>query len=150
VNTLRELCESAFEMEMYDELTRCGYRVQPQVPCGGFRIDFVVEGEDGKRLAVECDGDKYHGPGHWQRDMARQRVLERAGWSFWRCFASTFVRRREEVLADLLQTLAAHGVQPIGAEGVDSSSWVSSKEVDPFQVIEPAADDAASTAEAAQ
>lgn len=150
VKTLRELCESGFEREMYDELTRRGYRVQPQVPCGGFRIDFVVEGENGKRLAVECDGDKYHGPGHWQHDMARQRVLERAGWSFWRCFASTFVRRREEVLADLLQTLAAHGVQPIGVDGVDSSSWVSSKEVDPFQVTEPAADDAASTAGAPQ
>jgi hypothetical protein len=49
--------------------------------------------------------------------MQRQRVLERAGWTFWRCFASIFIRRRTEVLADLFKALEAHGIEPIGAEG---------------------------------
>ena len=44
--------------------------------------------------------------------MRRQRVLERAGWSFWRCFASTFVRRRDVALEDLAAALAARGIQP--------------------------------------
>ena len=66
--------------------------------------------------------------------MARQRVLERAGWTFWRCFASSFVRRRQEVLADLLQTLANLGIEPVGAESVDSTPWVEYREVDPFEV----------------
>ena len=35
--------------------------------------------------------------------MQRQRVLERAGWVFWRCFASTFIRRRKVMLDDLLR-----------------------------------------------
>lgn len=137
VAALREKCESGFESEMFDELTRRGYRVLPQVPCGGYRIDFVVEGGEGRRLAVECDGDRFHGPGQWQDDMARQRVLERAGWTFWRCFASSFVRRREEVLADLVQTLERLGIQPIGSEVADSTVWVKYKEVDPFEVDEP-------------
>lgn len=134
VQSLRERCESGFEFEMFDELTRRGYRVEPQVPCGGYRIDFVVEGSEGRRLAIECDGDRYHGPGRWQEDMTRQRVLERAGWTFWRCFASTFVRRRAEVMADLVATLQQLGIEPLGAESVDNSVWVQFKEVDPYNV----------------
>ena len=134
VQALRERCESGFEFEMFDELVKRGFRVEPQVPCGGYRIDFVVEGNDGRRLAIECDGDRFHGPGQWQDDMVRQRVLERAGWTFWRCFASSFVRRREAVLADLMQTLQKLGIEPLGSETVDNTVWVLYKEVDPYGV----------------
>ena len=134
VQALRERCESGFEFEMFDELVKRGFRVEPQVPCGGYRIDFVVEGNEGRRLAIECDGDRFHGPGQWQDDMVRQRVLERAGWTFWRCFASSFVRRREAVLSDLMQTLQKLGIEPLGAESVDNTVWVHYKEVDPYGV----------------
>ena len=136
VQALREKCESGFEFEMFDELVKRGFRVEPQVPCGGYHIDFVIEGNEGRRLAIECDGDRYHGPGRWQDDMVRQRVLERAGWTFWRCFASSFVRRREAVLADLMQTLQKLGIEPLGAESVDNTVWVHYKEVDPYGVEE--------------
>ncbi|MFJ1260585.1 AAA domain-containing protein [Cupriavidus sp. CuC1] len=134
VEVLRERCESGFELEMFDALVQRGYRVEPQVQCGGYRIDFVVEGKEGRRLAVECDGDQFHGPGQWGDDMARQRVLERAGWTFWRCFASSFTRRREEVLNDLWTTLGQLGIEPLGTETVDNSVWVHSKEVDPYNL----------------
>lgn len=134
IQALRERCESGFELEMFDELVKRGFRVEPQVQCGGYRIDFVVEGNEGRRLAVECDGDRFHGPGQWQDDMARQRVLERAGWAFWRCFASSFVRRRKAVLDDLMQTLEGLGIEPLGAESVDSTVWVHFKEVDPYSI----------------
>ena len=134
---LRERCESGFELEMFDELVKRGFRVEPQVRCAAYRIDFVVEGREGRRLAIECDGDRFHGPGHWANDMIRQRVLERAGWTFWRCFASSFVRRKDEVISDLLQTLKSLGIEPLGAEFVDNTVWVQSREVDPFAVEEP-------------
>jgi len=121
VEELRKLCESDFERELYDELTQRGYRVTPQVRVGQYRIDMVIEGHDDARLAVECDGDKYHGAEKWADDMQRQRVLERAGWIFWRCFASAFIRRRKDLLEDLLKTLADHGIEPIGAEGAPRS-----------------------------
>ncbi len=108
-------CESQFEREVFQELAGRGYRVIPQVKTGGYRIDLVVEGANDRRLAIECDGDAYHGPEQWQRDMARQRVLERAGWTFWRCFASTWKLRREAVLEDLLGTLASLRIEPCGA-----------------------------------
>jgi very-short-patch-repair endonuclease len=102
---------------LYDWLVRRSYRVTPQVRVGGYRIDLVVEGTNDARLAVECDGDKHGGPESWAEEVRRQRVLERAGWDFWRCFAASFVRRREEVLADLTAALAARGIQPIAAAG---------------------------------
>jgi very-short-patch-repair endonuclease len=116
----RDLCESPFERALYDWLTGRGYRVTPQVRAGTFRIDLVVEGEGDTRLAVECDGDKYQGLANWADDVRRQRALERAGWTFWRCFAATFVRRREAVLDELVATLAAHGITPTGAGPVSS------------------------------
>ena len=114
VRGIREhLCESPFERELYDWLVQQGYRVTPQVRVGAYRIDLVVEGANDARLAMECDGDKYQGPEIWADDMRRQRVLERAGWIFWRCFAATFVRRREAALADLTSALAARGIEPV-------------------------------------
>jgi len=77
VAELRELCESEFEREVYDALVSRGYRVVPQVRAGGYRIDLVVEGADDRRLAIECDGDQYHGVDRWMDDITRQRILER-------------------------------------------------------------------------
>jgi very-short-patch-repair endonuclease len=109
---LRDLCESPFERALYDWLVQEGYTVTPQVRVGGYRIDLVVEGANDARLAVECDGDRSHGAEKWADDVRRQRVLERAGWVFWRCFAAAFVRRREAVVKDLTATLAAQGIEP--------------------------------------
>lgn len=108
-------CESGFERDVYKELQGRGYRVVPQVKAGSFRIDMVVEGADDSRLAIECDGDEFHGPDRWAADMSRQRVLERAGWTFWRCFASTWHLRKDEVLQQLLDRLAVMGIEPLGA-----------------------------------
>jgi very-short-patch-repair endonuclease len=137
---LRERCESTLEKVMFDELSKHGYKCEPQVSCGGFRIDFVVEGRQGKRLAIGCDGDRLDGPEQWAEDMFRQRTLERAGWTFWRCFASSFFMHREKVLADLFSTMSKLGIEPLGSDGVDNTAWVTSKEVKPNLVEEEEAE----------
>jgi very-short-patch-repair endonuclease len=121
---LIDLCESGFERQVYTELSSRGYRVIPQVKSGAYRIDMVVEGASDIRLAIECDGDEYHGPDRWQHDMNRQRILERAGWAFWRCFASTWILRKDEVLYELLQRLHAMGIDPLGSSSERTSSLV--------------------------
>ncbi len=121
IKNFRDLCESGFECEVYDLLTERGYKVLPQVKVGAFRIDMVVEGHNDARLAIECDGDRYHDISRWEDDMNRQRILERAGWKFWRSFASTFVMNREDVVQDLLNTLTAQGIDPIGSDGIVNS-----------------------------
>ena len=141
VAQLRELCESDFEREMFDLLVAKNYRVRPQVKCGSYRIDFVVEGNEGRRLAVECDGDRFHGPGQWIDDMQRQRVLERAGWTFWRCFASSFVMNKEAVVNDLIETLSKLGIDALGSESVDNTRWTESRTVDPMKNYDSAESD---------
>ena len=111
---LIKLCESGFERDVFTRLTSRGYRVMPQVKTGAYRLDMVVEGAADARLAIECDGDEFHGPDRWRHDTTRQRVLERAGWTFWRCFASTWTLRKEEVLEELIDRMTAMGIEPIG------------------------------------
>jgi len=48
--------------------------------------------------------------------MQRQRTLERAGWRFWRCFASRFVRERQAVLDELCILLDSLGIKPRAAD----------------------------------
>ena len=148
-------CESGFEREVFTVLTSRGYRVIPQVKTGAYRIDMVIEGADDTRLAIECDGDEYHGPDRWVHDMARQRVLERAGWVFWRCFASTWSLRKDDVIAELLNRLGAMGIDPVGAVShapslVEKRVWKlnvdDSKPDDVQEALELAISGAASTA----
>ena len=121
VEQLRDLCESDFEEQVFDALVSRHYRVTPQVRSGGnFRIDLVVEGENNRRLAIECDGDRFHGPGEYYKDLQRQRVLERAGWTFWRCWGSNFYRDREAALTSLWAKLEAMNIQPTGTAGLPS------------------------------
>lgn len=125
---LIELCESGFERDVYSSLVELGFRVTPQVKSGAYRIDMVVEGANDTRLAIECDGDEFHGPDRWPADMQRQRILERAGWVFWRCFASTWSLRKDDVLTELRARLHAMGIEPLGALErsplvVESRSW---------------------------
>ena len=114
-----ELCQSEFERDFGRCLLDLGYRIRSQLPVGGYAIDFVVEGADDRRLAIELDGDKYHGPDRWADDTRRQRALERLGWTFWRCWGSTWIADREGCLADLVETLQRVGVAPIGMAEID-------------------------------
>jgi very-short-patch-repair endonuclease len=108
-----DACGSDFEKEVGRRLLGLGYRVKPQVLVAGFRIDFVVEGSGEQRLAIELDGDKYHGPDRWADDVRRQRSLERMNWVFWRCWGSHWYADPEGCMQDLLATLQLRGVEPV-------------------------------------
>ena len=86
----------------------------PQHRVHGFRIDLVVLG-DHSRLAVECDGDEWHGPEQYARDMAHQRDLERCGWRFFRLRASEFYRDPDAALEPLWALLHERGIAPARA-----------------------------------
>lgn len=119
---LRELCQSGLESEMFDELVARGYRVIPQVPAGGYFIDLVVEGRGDKRLAIEMDGDAYHTLENWIDDLARQRVLERMGWRFWRCWGSSWNAERGACMDELVEVLTEQGISP---QSVDTNVEIS-------------------------
>jgi very-short-patch-repair endonuclease/superfamily I DNA/RNA helicase len=103
--------ESPFEREVLKRLTNAGYRVQTQVQVGYFRIDMVVEGK-GKRLAVECDGDRYHPIEQLAADMNRQAILERLGWRFARIRGSAFYRDPEQAMKAVFKRLEELEIEP--------------------------------------
>lgn len=111
--------DSWFEVDVFLRIIGRGYRVIPQFEVIGYHIDLVVEGMRG-RLAVECDGDAWHGPENYAEDMGRQRDLERCGWTFWRVRGSTFYRDPATALKGLWSALDRRGIRPDGedAEGV--------------------------------
>lgn len=103
--------ESEFEREVLRRLVTQGYKVTPQWRVGPYRIDMVVE--DGpRRLAIECDGDKYHTAENLAEDMTRQAVLERLNWRFHRIRGSNFYRYPDEATKGLLAKLDALDIQP--------------------------------------
>lgn len=109
-------CQSGLERDVCRRLLDAGYRVRSQVEAGPYAIDLVVEGAEDRRLAIELDGDKFHGPDRWDDDMRRQAALERAGWVFWRVFGSQWNTETEFWWKDLLDTLDRLRIAPIGAE----------------------------------
>ena len=94
-----------FEGGVLRHLLNKRFRVIPQYKVGGYRIDLVVEG-DGKRLAIECDGERFHGIEKLQEDMERQAILQRLGWQFVRIRGSVFFRDEERAMQPVFQRLA--------------------------------------------
>jgi very-short-patch-repair endonuclease len=108
-DTLRR-CDSEFERRVASHILSRGFRrLFAQYAVGSesrnYRIDLVVEGRSG-RLAIECDGERWHGPDRWHADHIRQQVLERAGWTFERIRGSAFFRDEARALEPLWRRLA--------------------------------------------
>ncbi|HEY6867675.1 MAG TPA: AAA domain-containing protein [Candidatus Eisenbacteria bacterium] len=91
-----------------------GHRVRGEVRAGHYTIDLVVDG-DGRSLAVECDGERWHDPDAHRDDAARQMALERIGWEFHRIRGGEFFRDAERSLAGLWRRLDALGIRPTAA-----------------------------------
>lgn len=105
--------DSWFEIDVFLDLHRLGYRVSPQFPVAGYKIDIVVEGGD-RRMAVECDGDHWHGPERYDDDLRRQHQLERAGWTFERVRSSVYYSNAKSALGSVLRRLNELGIRPRG------------------------------------
>jgi len=101
--------DSWFEVDVALELLRKGFTVTPQFEVAGKRIDLVVEGGHA-RLAVECDGDHWHGADRYEEDMQRQRQLERCGWEFFHVRESAFYTDKNAALLDLWAMLEDRGI----------------------------------------
>ncbi len=102
---------SDFEREVMKSLREAGYRVTPQWRAGAYRIDLVVEG-DGRRLAIECDGDRYHPLEKLPEDMERQSILERVGWTFTRIRSTEFLRDPQRAMKPVFEKLRLLEIPP--------------------------------------
>jgi very-short-patch-repair endonuclease len=110
-----ERTQSPFERLVLGHLVRAGYHVTPQWAVGNYRIDFVVEGGC-QRLALECDGDRYHPLDQLPQDMERQAILERLGWRFIRIRGSSFFRDPERTMQGVFKKLEELDIPPERAQ----------------------------------
>jgi very-short-patch-repair endonuclease len=99
--------ESQFEEAVCNRLRDRALRVTTQVPCGRYRIDLVVEDEEGRQLAVECDGDwKTDALGELRpEDYQRQDIIERAGWPVHRISGRRWLLNPEREMEKLFDAL---------------------------------------------
>jgi very-short-patch-repair endonuclease len=109
--------DSGFEKDVFKLIEAWGYAISPQVHVGKYRIDLVVEGLR-NRLAIECDGDTWHGVDQWDRDWERQQQLERVGWKFCRIRASEYYRNPHKAIQPILKKIEEMGIE----KGLDLSS----------------------------
>ena len=124
--------DSLFEQRVYLRIRNRGYRVRPQVPAYGYSIDLVVTGGE-SRLAVECDGDEWHGPEQFERDLARQQDLERVGWRFVRIREGEFYLDPDAALRPLWAKLNEVGIRPFG-ETAEAAAQAAAGPVDSTDV----------------
>lgn len=100
-----------FEGTVLRRLMERGFKVLPQHQAGAYYIDLVVVG-NGHRLAIECDGEQFHGPEKLQEDLERQAILERLGWTFVRIRGSLFFRDEDRALEPVFARLQELDITP--------------------------------------
>ena len=103
--------DSWFEVDVALELMERGYKVIPQFHVARWYIDLVIEGEE-NRLAVECDGDAWHGPETFKKDLERQLQLERAGWRFVRIPEWEFYSDKDASIDKVIRACDEMGILP--------------------------------------
>ena len=105
--------DSWFEVDVFNDIVNKGFRVKPQyeVAKGKYRIDLVAFFPDGTKIAIECDGDKWHGADKYQDDMLRQKVLERCGWQFFRIRGGEYYSNKEKALEPLWRIFEEHSIE---------------------------------------
>lgn len=116
--------DSWFEVDVALEIAGKGYQVIPQYEVAGKHIDLVIVGGQGGLIAVECDGDEFHGIDQYDNDMQRQRVLERCRWVFSRIRASEFYADSNGALKGLWRMLEERGITPQSAGSVTSDGRI--------------------------
>jgi very-short-patch-repair endonuclease len=111
IQAAQSRAQSPFEEAVISRLINAGYSLRPQHWVGHYRIDMVITDGD-KQIALECDGDRFHGTDQIPHDMARQAILERAGWRFIRVRGTRFFRDPDATMAWLFREFEKAGIGP--------------------------------------
>ena len=117
--------DSWFEYDITSELINKGFQyIQPQYKVKedetfynhhsqketyvNFKLDLVVS-NNGKMIAIECDGDPFHSlPEDVAYDVERQEFLERVGWKVYRILYSAYKRNPSEEIEKMVSFIEKH------------------------------------------
>lgn len=114
--------DSIFEEEVAKYLSARNYNIEQQWQVGAYRIDMVIS-YGNKRVAIECDGDRWHSSEEQIRnDMERQEVLERCGWEFIRIRGSKYFRNKDLTMENVIKELEKREIYPEDIRAVKTES----------------------------
>lgn len=116
-----DAAESDFERQVMNRLRTAGYKVIPQYRVGAYRIDMVIASGTHK-VAIECDGEKWHTIDNLPDDIKRQAILERLGWRFIRIRGSAFYRNPDEAMKQVFEELNRLSIKPDFSHTATTSS----------------------------
>lgn len=118
-NQIEENAESLFETAVANHLSVKGYHLVRQWKVGTYCLCMVVVCGI-KKIAIECDGERYHsGEDKIRYDMERQTILERLGWKFIRVRGSEYYRNPEKTMERVVEMLNDMGIEPEDAIASD-------------------------------
>src|SRR5665213_2213018 len=114
------IVESKLEGMVLQNLAEHGYQAQTQVVVGKHRLDMVVQGENGARLAIEPEGYSYHHTAYQLRqDKERAKILKGEGWQIANVASRPFFSNQEDAMADVYSQLDKLHIKPGQIEGGD-------------------------------
>ncbi len=87
-----------FERDFYTSALEDGIELKYNFKIGKYEVDFVYESKNGRKIAIECDGDKYFTQKEFADQLTMQTILERCGWNFIRIRASSYYYNKENVI----------------------------------------------------
>ena len=91
-----------FEKKLYIELRKNKIEAMSHFKIGKYELDFVIDDENGKKIAIQCDGDECKSKEEYEADISEQDVLIRCGWKFIRVRASQFYANKEKTVSELI------------------------------------------------
>ena len=97
--------DSDFEKDLHKDLSSRGIKLKSKFKIGKYTIDFIVENDNGKKVAIECDGDKYYDTKEFIEELKEQDVLERCGWSYIRVRAGQYYNNPQNFVENLLKKI---------------------------------------------
>ena len=131
--------ESPFEADVARALLEKGYCLEQQRAVGAYRLDMVAVC-DGRAVAIECDGERWHsGESRIREDMERQTILERLGWRFIRIRGSEYYRDPKKCLLRVCRELESLDIRPQSAEKAPESDLLHRVRLSAAQTDQPAA-----------
>ena len=120
---IKQQADSPFEVAVARYLTLKGYHLVQQWKVGAYRLDMVVVSGN-KKVAIECDGERYHsGEQKIREDMERQTILERLGWRFIRIRGSEYFRNPEQTMERVISEIASYDILPEDVKDKEDKSY---------------------------
>jgi very-short-patch-repair endonuclease len=122
---------SDFEKEICQALREDLYRVRVHFPVGKIKVDLVVEGANGEKAGIICDGDGEQSLEELRKKLDRFLTLERLGWHFIRIRGSTYYIKPGQMIGGIKRRLNTIGIKPLPSPKPDQEiidTWQELKE----------------------